>query len=178
MPRNRHRRSSSSTRYSARSCAATTPTTGSRAIVALSRFREEVRRVWRKWLVRRNNIRSCTGELMRTAPRYPLSRPAVAVHSVCSEAVFEEPDAVSPARPDLWEPRVSNHPGPPGPPASPTDRVDAVPRFSDPFWEKSASNRATCRGAMDRGGWADPLPPRRWSSRSARPWRLRSGQRG
>jgi hypothetical protein len=30
-------------------------------------------------------------------------------------------------------------------------------RFSVPFWEKSASNRATCRGARDRSGWANPL---------------------
>jgi hypothetical protein len=27
----------------------------------------------------------------------------------------EEPDALMCARPDLWEPWVSNHPGPPGP---------------------------------------------------------------
>jgi hypothetical protein len=30
--------------------------------------------------------------------------------------LVEEPDALMRARPDLWEPWVSNHPGPPGPP--------------------------------------------------------------
>ena len=32
-----------------------------------------------------------------------------------AKLLVEEPDALMRARPDLWEPWVSNHPGPPGP---------------------------------------------------------------
>ena len=38
------------------------------------------------------------------------------------------------------------------------------PQFSVPFWEKSASNRVTCRGVGDRSGEADRLPAFGWSS--------------
>jgi len=51
--------------------------------VALSRFREEVRRVWRKWLVRRrggNRRPWCW--FVRLQERYHLP-PAVAIHSIC-----------------------------------------------------------------------------------------------
>ena len=38
-------------------------------------------------------------------------------HLWMANLLVEEPDALMCARPDLWEPWVSNHPGPPGPPA-------------------------------------------------------------
>ena len=36
-------------------------------------------------------------------------------HLWMANLLVEEPDALMCARPDLWEPWVSNHPGPPGP---------------------------------------------------------------
>ena len=51
--------------------------------MALSRFREEVRRVWRKWLVRRKQgNRPPWGWFARLQKRYRLSY-AMAIHSVC-----------------------------------------------------------------------------------------------
>ena len=51
--------------------------------IALSRFREEVRRVWRKWLGRRKRKnRPPWSWFVRLQERYLLP-PAVAVHSVC-----------------------------------------------------------------------------------------------
>ena len=35
-------------------------------------------------------------------------------HAWMANLSVEEPDALMCARPDLWEPWVSNHPGPPG----------------------------------------------------------------
>jgi len=50
---------------------------------ALSRFREEVTRVWRKWLVRRRRgNRPPWSWFHRLQERYPIP-PAVAIHSVC-----------------------------------------------------------------------------------------------
>ena len=40
------------------------------------------------------------------------------------------------------------------------DGYGADSPFFDPVWEKSASNRVTCRGVGNRSGRADPLPPR------------------
>ncbi len=55
--------------------------TGNR--VALSRFREEVRRVWRKWLVRRRGgNRRPWNWFIRLQERYHLPY-AVAIHSIC-----------------------------------------------------------------------------------------------
>jgi len=51
--------------------------------IALSRFREEVRRVWRKWLVRRRGgNRRPWSWFVRLLDRYRLPR-ALAIHSVC-----------------------------------------------------------------------------------------------
>jgi RNA-directed DNA polymerase len=53
--------------------------------IALSRFREEVRRVWRKWLGRRKRKnRPPWSWFVRLQERYHLP-PAVAVHSVCGK---------------------------------------------------------------------------------------------
>jgi len=51
--------------------------------IALSRFREEVRRVWRKWLIRRKRgNRHSWSWFIRLLERYHLPN-AVAIHSVC-----------------------------------------------------------------------------------------------
>jgi group II intron reverse transcriptase/maturase len=53
---------------------------------ALSRFHREVERRWRKWLNRRNRIRTMTWDKFRALLRsYPLARPR-AIHSVFSRA--------------------------------------------------------------------------------------------
>ena len=60
-----------------------------------------------------STLRQRIAERARHAPWVTSSHPGPTGTRGGSEAIFEEPDAAEPARPDLWGARVSNDPGHP-----------------------------------------------------------------
>jgi RNA-directed DNA polymerase len=84
---------------------------------ALGRFLRELERLWRKWLNRRSrHARMTWGKVQ--SPVATASAPQTACRSQCfpsrSDAIVRGAGCPNRARPDLWEPRVSNHPRRPG----------------------------------------------------------------
>ena len=84
---------------------------------ALARYCWQVERVWRQWLDRRSWHAGHDLGALRSSAR-TLSIAHAARRSQClscrSESLDRGTGCGSSARPVLWEPRVSNRPGPPG----------------------------------------------------------------
>lgn len=100
---------------------------------ALSRFRYEVGRLWRKWLDRRSDKACMTWERFnRLLRRYPLPSPVIR-HGLARHAAIRDLTSRMPqrARPDLWETWAGDrqvHP------ASPPFSESAVPLSGCRVW--------------------------------------------